>query len=89
VTLPVLRLDPHIRFRRFEHEGIVVNQTTAEALVVNEVGTRLLEMADGARTLEQCTAALADEFDADAATIGRDVLRFARELVDAGIAVLE
>lgn len=85
----VLRLDPHIRFRRFEHEGIVVNQTTAEALVLNEVATRLLEMADGARTLEECTAALAAEFEADGETIERDVLRFARELVEAGVAVVE
>jgi hypothetical protein len=81
-----LALDPRVRFRRFEDEGIVVNQKTAEALVVSEVATRLLEMSDGTRTLEACTAQLAEEFDAEAEVIARDVLRFAEELVSAGIA---
>ena len=81
-----LVLDPRIRFRRFEEEGIVINQKTAEALVISEVGTRLLEMVDGKRTLEECAALLREEFDADDAVIARDVIHFAQELVDAGIA---
>ncbi|HEX9984602.1 MAG TPA: PqqD family protein [Thermoanaerobaculia bacterium] len=76
----------HVRFRRFEDEGVVVNQKSAEALVLNEVGTRLLEVADGSRTLQECADLLGDEFDADASLIQRDVLRFAGELVDAGVA---
>jgi hypothetical protein len=81
-----LALDPRIRFRRFEEEGIVVNQKTAEALVISEVGTRLLEVADGTRTLQQCAAILSEEFDAPAEVIEQDLLRFARELVEAGVA---
>lgn len=81
-----LVLDSAARFRRFEDEGIVINQRTAEAVVVSEVGTRLIELADGTRTLEECAAALGDEFDAEPQIIAEDVLRFARELVDAGIA---
>ena len=38
-----LALDPRVRFRRFENEGIVIHQKTAEALVVSDVATRLLE----------------------------------------------
>ncbi len=81
-----ITLDPRVRFRRFEDEGIVINQKTAEALVISEVATRLLEMADGTRTLEECVARLGEEFDADDAVIAQDVVRFAEELVDAGIA---
>lgn len=81
-----LALDPRVRFRRFDEEGIVINQKTAEALVISEVGTRLLELADGTRTLQQCAALLSEEFDAPASTIEQDLLRFARELVDAGVA---
>lgn len=81
-----LILDPRIRFRRFEEEGIVINQKTAEALVISEVGTRLLEMVDGTRTLEDCAALLVEEFDADRTVIAQDLLHFAQELVDAGIA---
>lgn len=81
-----LALDPRTRFRRFEDEGIVINQKTAEALVISEVGTRLLELADGKRTLQDCAALLGEEFDAEAAVIEQDVVRFARELVEAGVA---
>ncbi len=81
-----LALDPRIRFRRFEDEGIVINQKTAEALVISDVATRLLEMTDGARTLHDCATLLVTEFDAEVSVIERDVVRFASELVEAGIA---
>lgn len=81
-----LSLDPRVRFRRFEHEGVVINQKTAEALVLSEVATRLLEMLDGTRTLQDCVSALTEEFDAEPAVIEADVVRFAGELVEAGVA---
>lgn len=55
--------------------------------MISEVGTRLIEMmAGGTRTLQECVALLADEFDAEPDVIERDVLRFAAELVDIGVA---
>jgi hypothetical protein len=81
-----LALQTRARFRRFEEEGIVINQKTAEALVISEVGTRLLELVDGTRTLQECAAVLGQEFDAQPAVIEQDVVRFARELVEAGVA---
>ncbi|MEO8379914.1 MAG: PqqD family protein [Acidobacteriota bacterium] len=82
----ILALQPRSRFRRFEEEGIVINQKTAEALVISEVGTRLLELADGTRSLRQCAELLGQEFDAEPAVIEQDLVRFAQELVEAGIA---
>jgi hypothetical protein len=81
-----LAVAPHARFRRFDDEGVVVNQSTAEAIVVNEVGARLLQLADGTRTLEECVRTIGTEFDAEAEAIAADILRFANELVDAGVA---
>ena len=81
-----LAVDPHVRFRRFEDEGVVINQKTAEAIVVSEVAARLLEIANGSRSLEECASILGEEFDADRETIERDLLRFAGELVETGIA---
>jgi hypothetical protein len=81
-----LTLDRRARFRRFEDEGIVINQKTAEAVVISEVGTRLIELADGTRTLRECAAMLSEEFDAAPDAIEQDVIRFAEQLVEAGIA---
>ena len=81
-----LTLDRRVRFRRFEDEGIVINQKTAEAVVISEVGTRLIELADGTRTLRECAALLSEEFEAALDVIEQDVIRFAEQLVEAGIA---
>ncbi len=84
-----LALDPRVRFRRFENDGIVIHQKTAEAIVVSEVATRLLELADGTRTLRQCADAIQSEFDAPADVIKRDVVLFARELAENGIVAVQ
>lgn len=85
-----LVLDPRVRFRRFENDGIVIHQKTAEAIVISEVATRLLEMTDGARTLQECVQAIRSEFNAPAEVIERDVIQFATELAEIGVvAVVE
>jgi hypothetical protein len=84
-----LALDPRVRFRRFENDGIVIHQKTAEAIVVSEVATRLLELADGTRTLGECANAIQSEFEVPAEVIERDLMQFARELADNGIVVLD
>ena len=84
-----IALDPRVRFRRFENDGIVIQQKTAEAIVVSEVATRLLELADGTRTLGECADAIQSEFDAPADVIERDLVQFARELADNGIVAVQ
>lgn len=81
-----LRLGPRARFRRFEDEGIVLHQTTAEAIVVSDVATRLLELSDGTRSLADCADVLSKEFDATPEIIEGDLVHFAEELVGIGIA---
>lgn len=84
-----LVIDPRVRFRRFEGDGIVIHQKTAEAIVVSDVATRLLEMTDGARTLQECADALQSEFDAPAEVIERDLVQFASELAEIGIVAVK
>lgn len=81
-----LALHPNARFRRFDDEGVIVQQSTAEAIVINETAARLLELADGTRTLRDCAAAITEEFDAELDAVSRDVLHFAEELVAARVA---
>jgi hypothetical protein len=84
-----LAIDPRVRFRRFESDGIVIHQKTAEAIVVSDVATRLIEMTNGSRTLQECVDALESEFNAPAEIIERDVVQFATELVDLGVAAVQ
>jgi hypothetical protein len=81
-----LSIDPHVRFRRFQTEGILIDQKRAEAIVVNEVAVRFYEISDGTRSIAECAQMLADEFDAAAGEIERDLLTFADQLVVQGLA---
>lgn len=79
------RLAPHARFRRVGDEGVIVDQQTAEVLVVNAVAARFLERSMSGGTIAQCAAELSREFEATAGAIEADLLTFARELHASGL----
>jgi hypothetical protein len=86
VTLSsVLRRKPDVRYRRIEGEAVVLRQSAAEVLVLNEVGASVLDLADGERTVREWIEALRGEYDADPETLARDVLAFAGDLAEAGM----
>ena len=81
----VFRRCSDVRFRTVLDEGVVIKQDTAEVLVLNEVGARVLELLDGTRTVADVEAALADEFDAANAELGTDLASYLDELLSAGL----
>jgi coenzyme PQQ synthesis protein D (PqqD) len=81
----VLRRRSDVRYRRIEGEAVVLRQSAAEVLVLNEIGASVLDLADGDRCVREWIQALAEEFDVDPATLARDVLEFAGELQEAGL----
>ncbi len=83
-----LALDPHARFRRVGEEGVVVQQSAAEVMVINDTAARLLELSDGKRTLAECAALIEGDFEVGREAVTRDLVSFAEELVAAGIATL-
>jgi hypothetical protein len=81
----VLRRNSDVRFRTVLDEGVVIKQDTAEVLVLNEVGARVLELLDGTRTVGEVETVLAAEFATPAAELGRDLEGYVAELLAAGI----
>jgi hypothetical protein len=81
----VFRRRPDVRFRTVLDEGVVIKQDTAEVLVLNEVGARVLDLLDGERTLADVATTLAGEFEASAGDLGRDLASYLEELLGAGI----
>ena len=81
----VLRRRPDVRYRRIESEAVVLRQSAAEVLVLNEVGAAVLDLADGEHTVGAWIEALIGEYDADPAALAREVLEFAGELREAGL----
>ena len=55
---------------------MVVRQTNAEVLVLNEVGARILELVDEGLSHDQLVERLTDEFEAPAADVAQDAESF-------------
>jgi hypothetical protein len=81
----ILKAVSDIRFRIVDREAVVVRQRSAEVLVMNEVATRLLALADGVHPVSHWLDVLAGEFEVDRATLESDVVSFASELAAEGL----
>lgn len=81
----ILRRPSDLRYRRIEGEAVVLRQSAAEVLVLNEVGASVLDLADGERSVGEWIEALAGTYGADRETLARDVLDFAGEAAAAGL----
>jgi hypothetical protein len=82
-TVLIRRAD--VRFRVIDDEGVVVRQSAGEVLVLNDLGTRILAMADGLAPVARWIDALLGDFDVERPQLERDVLVFAAELVEQGL----
>lgn len=73
---------PHARLasRTLDGETVIVDPQQNMVRMLNEVGSRIWELADGSRTPEQIATELAEEFDLSFGEIYADVLQFLNEL---------
>jgi hypothetical protein len=81
----VLRRRADVRYRVIDEEGVVVRQSAGEVLVLNDLGTRILALADGAAPVAGWIDALLGDYDVERQELERDVLAFAAELVEQGL----
>lgn len=74
-----------VRFRLLDGEAVVLRQRAGEVMVLNEVGARILELADGTTPVAGWVEALAAEYEVGRDELARDVLYFAGELAAAEV----
>jgi hypothetical protein len=72
-----------VRYRVVPPETVVIRQAGPEVLILNEVAGRILDLADGHRSLAAIGDALAGEYEVPADQARQDVLAFAAELLEA------
>ncbi len=84
--LSAVRLDPHIRWRKVGDEGVVLNQDKGEVLVLNTLGTHIIELLGQGLNTGQLSEALLPEYDIDQPTLEADIQCFLHELVETGVA---
>lgn len=70
----------HVPWRVIDTETLVVDVKAGLLYPLNSVGTRIWQLCDGQRSVDEIVQFIAAEFDADEATIRADTTHFLQEL---------
>lgn len=79
---------PFLAWRVIEGEAVIIAPQERELHMLNEVGTAIWRMADGSRTLQQIAQELSQTYEIAPEEVLPDVLAFAQEMVEKGVAFL-
>ena len=82
----LLRHSANATFQTVAGEAIVIHLQTGAYYSLNEVGTVFWEMLDGAKTIQDCAAKIAEEYNAPVEDVTNDLIEIAGELVKEGLA---
>ena len=80
----IVRHVPNALWRSFEHETAVILPTASAVRVLNEVGARVWELADG-RTFAQIVDVLVNEYDVERTRLESDAAGFLEQLRSRGL----
>jgi GeoRSP system PqqD family protein len=80
----IIRRTPAALWRAFDDETAVILPTASAVRVLNEVGARLWELADG-RTFADIIDTLLNEYDVERIQLQQDVRAFLTELHGRGL----
>jgi hypothetical protein len=69
---------PRTASRVFNGEAVIISPAENFVRMLNPVGSRIWELCDGSRTLDQIAAALAEEFEVDVAHARQSVADYVR-----------
>lgn len=80
-----VRVPEHAVYRTFEAETLLLNLKTGQYHGLNETGGKMLLLLEEGRTVGEAIAALAAEYDEDAAEIESDLTDFCEALAKRGL----
>jgi hypothetical protein len=80
----IIRRTPSALWRTFEHETAVILPTASAVRVLNEVGARVWELADG-RTFREIVDTLVNEYEVERTQLELDAQAFLAELHGRGL----
>lgn len=77
--------DPNTASRVFSGEAVVITPAENTVRMLNTVGSRIWELADGSRTIDEIAGMLAAEYDVTPGDAAASVGLFLEELVAKGL----
>jgi hypothetical protein len=76
---------PQIAARVFSGEAVIITPTENTVRMLNTVGSRVWELADGTRTVDEIAGVLTQEFDVDLPQAQASASQFVDELAAKGL----
>ena len=80
---------PDTASRLVDEQALIVRLSDNMVTVLNSVGSRIWDLADGCRSFGAIAAQMGEEFDAAPEVLERDTLAFATELLQRGLLTLK
>lgn len=77
-----------IASRELDGEAILVHAEQKKVTVLNRVGARLWELADGQHTIRDMACVIAEEYEVSLVKAESDALSFCRDLAGRGLLTL-
>jgi hypothetical protein len=81
----ILSRSPRTAWRVIEGEAVILSLDTKAFRGLNPVGSRVWELIDGRRNVDEIVEAIAREFDVVRERAAEDVRAFVRALLDRGL----
>lgn len=81
----ILTKSPATAWRIIEGEAVILSMETKVLRGLNPVGSRVWELIDGRRTVEEIAGLIVEEFDVTPEAAAQDVRGFVKELLDRGL----
>ena len=78
--MPILKLRPDVAFQDLRGEAVIVDLASGNYFGLNEVGPRVWQLVDEGHEESKIVDILTSEYEADRATIARDVARLLDDL---------
>jgi hypothetical protein len=84
----ILRRSPEATHQTVGEEAILVDLNSSSYYSLNDTGTMFWELLDGRRTIADCAAKIAAEYDVAAAVVEADLLELAAEFAGEGLVIV-
>jgi hypothetical protein len=83
------RRTPSVASRALDGEAVLVHPGQNKVAVLNEVGARLWELADGQHSIGDMAQVIADEYEVSLIKAEADTLAFCNDLAGRGLLTLD
>ncbi len=82
------RHNPNATHQTVGEEAVLINLNTGAYYSLNDTGTMFWELLDGERSIAECAALIAQEYEVEPAVVEADLLELATEFKAEGLIVV-